>query len=61
MTTAYPHEHGSKDFEALIASYEEAHPGLVKELDRLNITIDEYDRMLAENEPRVMTTDNTVG
>ena len=61
MTMAYPHGQETSNIEALIASYEEAHPGLVEELDLLNITIDEYDRMLAESEPRVMTTDNTVG
>ena len=61
MTMAYPHGQDSSKMEALLASYEEAHPGLIKELDLLNIAIDEYDRMLAESEPRVMTTDNTVG
>ncbi len=30
------------------------------ELEMLNITIDEYDRMLAVNESRVIITDNTV-
>lgn len=30
------------------------------ELELLNITIDEYDRMLAVNESRVIITDNTV-
>ena len=36
-------------------------PDFVKELDFLNITVDEYERMLAENEPKIITSDSTIG
>ncbi len=45
---------------SMVASYEKLDPDFIYELDMLNITIDEYERMLAEDEPRVVTTDNTV-
>ena len=35
-------------------------PEFLKELDFLNITVDEYEKMLAENEPKVITSDNTI-
>ena len=35
-------------------------PDFVKELDFLNITVDEYERMLAENEPKIITSDSTI-
>ena len=46
---------------SIIASYEESAPDFVAELDMLGITIDEYERMLTDSEPRVISTDNTVG
>ena len=46
---------------SIAASYEQLDPDFVAELDTLSITIDEYERMLAESEHRVITTDNTVG
>ena len=35
-------------------------PDFIKELDFLNITVDEYEKILAENEPKVITSDNTI-
>lgn len=35
-------------------------PEFVKELNFLNITVDEYEKMLAENEPKIITSDNTI-
>ena len=46
---------------SIAASYEQLDPDFVAELDMLSITIDEYERMLADSEPRIITTDNTVG
>ena len=45
---------------SMVVSYEKLDPDFISELDMLNITIDEYERMLADNEPRVITSDNTV-
>ena len=61
MSMSYSLGQNSDNIEGMIASYEEAHPGFLEELELLNITIDEYDRMLSESEPRVATTDNTIG
>ena len=36
-------------------------PGFVAELETLSMTVDEYERQLALNEPTIVTTDNTVG
>ena len=46
---------------SIAASYEQLDPDFVAELEMLSITIDEYERMLADSEPRIITTDNTVG
>ena len=45
---------------SMVVSYEKLDPDFISELDMLNITIDEYERILADNEPRVITSDNTV-
>jgi hypothetical protein len=44
----------------MVATYEQLAPDFIAELDTLNITIDEYERMLASDEPQAITTDNTV-
>lgn len=36
-------------------------PDFFEELTTLSMTIDEYERILAADEPTVVTTDNTVG
>ncbi len=46
--------------EALVAYLEQQAPDFMAELDTFNITIDEYDQMLADSEPMVITTDNSV-
>ena len=51
----------SDNLAAVVASYEQLDPDFIAELDTLSMTIDEYERMLADNEPLVITTDNTVG
>ena len=51
----------SDNLAAVVSSYEQLDPDFIAELDTLSMTIDEYERMLADNEPLVITTDNTVG
>ena len=51
----------SDNLATVVASYEQLDPDFIAELDTLSMTIDEYERMLADNEPLVITTDNTVG
>lgn len=51
----------AEDLATAIASYATEDPDFVAELDTLSMTIDEYERILANNEPVVITTDNTVG
>ena len=46
---------------SVVASYEQVDPDFIAELDTLSMTIDEYERMLADNDPMIITTDNTVG
>lgn len=36
-------------------------PDFFEELATLSMTVDEYERLLAADEPTVVTTDNTVG
>ena len=45
---------------SMAAAYEQSNPDFIAELDTLSITIDEYERMLADSEPKIITTDNTV-
>ena len=51
----------SDNLAAVVSSYEQLDPDFIAELDILSMPIDEYERMLADNEPLVITTDNTVG
>ena len=53
-------DHESVDkFVSLISAYESLHPEFIAELDTLNITVGEYETMLADSEPRVITTNNS--
>ena len=40
--------------------FEHEHPDLVRELDLLGVQIDEYETVLAESEPKIITTSNTM-
>ena len=60
MTTSSANHDWIGRFRSKVASYEVLNPDFVAELDMLNITVDEYERMLAASEPRIITTDNTV-
>ena len=53
-------DHESVDkFVSLISAYESLHPEFIAELDTLNITVGEYETMLADSEPRVTTNNST--
>ena len=45
---------------SLIASYENLDPDFIAELDTLSITIGDYELMLADSGPWVVTTNNSV-
>ena len=60
MTMSNANSAQIEKLRSMVVSYEKLDPDFIAELDMLNITIDEYERMLAEDEPRVVTTDNTV-
>ena len=66
LTTRLEALRSSEDLQAAdpvsaITSIAEEDPAFLAELDMLSLTIDEYERMLADEEPLVITTDNTVG
>ena len=43
----------------MVASFTEAHPDFVAELEVLGIAVEDYQRMLAENQPVVITSSST--
>ena len=45
---------------SLIADYENLDPDFIAELDTLSITIGDYELMLADSGPWVVTTNNSV-
>jgi hypothetical protein len=56
-----PNDARVDNLASIVASFGQVDPDFIAELDTLSITIDEYERMLADNEPLIITTDNTVG
>ena len=57
---APPLESGTQDADPVerLASVD---PAFAAELETLSIPIDEYERMLSQDAPSIVTTDNTVG
>ena len=58
VTSSSDHESVDR-FVSLLSVYESLHPEFIAELDTLNITVGEYEAMLADSEPRVVTTTNS--
>ena len=56
-----PHDHvmAAAELASRLDEFEHEHPHLVRELDLLGVQIDEYETVLAESEPRIITTSNT--
>ena len=59
--TSSPSASRIEELASTIASYTERHPEFVAELDTLSMRIEDYERMLAADQPLIITTDNTVG
>lgn len=47
------------ELDTMVASFTEAHPDFVAELEVLGIAVEDYQRMLAENQPVVITSSST--
>lgn len=45
--------------DEMMTSFAEAHPDFAAELQTLGITVEEYQRMLAENHPVVITSNSS--
>ena len=45
---------------SLVATYEDLDPDFIAELDTLSITIGDYELMLVDSSPWVITTNNSV-
>lgn len=45
--------------DEMMTSFTEAHPDFAAELQTLGITVEEYQRMLAENHPVVITSNSS--
>ena len=51
----------ANDLASVIASYAEQDPKFLVELDALSMTVDDYERTLADGGPFITTTDETAG
>lgn len=47
------------ELDEMMTSFAEAHPDFVAELQALGVTVEEYQRMLAENHPVVITSNSS--
>ena len=56
-----PAQPAREPIAALLGTVASVDPGFLDELETLSIPIAEYERMLSEDTPTIITTDNTVG
>ena len=47
------------ELDEMMTSFAEAHPDFVAELQALGVTVEEYQRMLEENRPVVITSNSS--
>ena len=56
-----PHDQAmvTTELASRLDEFQQEHPDFVRELDLLGVQIDEYETVLAESEPKIITTSNT--